>query len=322
MLKYSHAVSLALVLCLSSPVRSGDLKYPTRTARIVVPYTPAGVTDVLARLIGERLGSRLSQTFVVENRPGAGGIIGSDVVAKAPADGYTILMGSVANTTFPAVYTKVPYDLVRDLAPLCKVISIPIFLVVNEASPYKSVADVIAAARKNPGKLTFASTGTGGSPHLTGELFKMMTGTGILHVPYKGSGPGQIDLMGGRVSMMFDNGALSLIKDGKLRALAVSSAERSSAAPDVPTLAETGVSGFAVTSWFGLWVTKGTPASIVDLLENNIAEIFKDEQIKSRVRDLGGTIDVVCGPRFAALINLDLAKWSDLVKYVGIKIEN
>jgi tripartite-type tricarboxylate transporter receptor subunit TctC len=322
MLKFYFVASLALLLSLSDPARSEDLKYPVRTARIVVPYTPAGVTDVLARLISDKLSSRLSQTFIVENRPGAGGIIGSDVVAKAPPDGYTILMGSIANTTFPAVYASVPYDLVRDLIPLCKVISIPIFLVVNVSSPYTSVADVITAAKKSPGKLTFASTGTGGSPHLTGELFKVKTATDILHVPYKGSGPGQIDLMGDRVSMMFDNGALSLIRGGKLRALAVSSETRSAAAPDVPTIAEAGVPGFAVTSWFGLWVTKGTPAPIVNLLENNISEIFKDTHIKDRVSDLGGTPDVVCGPQFAALIDLDLAKWSELVKYVGIKIDN
>lgn len=321
-MKFTYIVSLVLALFVSDRAVSDDSKFPTRPVRIVVPYTPSGVTDVLARLIGERLSGRLNQTFVVDNRPGAGGMLGSDAVAKAPADGYTLLMGSVANTTFPSVYRNVPYDLVRDLVPICKVISIPIFLVVNATSPFRSISEIVAAAKKEPGKLTFASTGTGGSPHLSGELFKVMTGTDMLHIPYKGSGPGQIDLMGDRVSMMFDNGALALIQSGKLRALAVSSEVRSVAAPDVPTMAEAGVTGFAVTSWFGLWVTRGTPGPVVELLEKNISEVFEEAGIVERVRGLGGNIDVVCGSKFAAIIESDLAKWSELVKYVGIKIDN
>lgn len=322
MLKYCCVASVLLVFTTTSATFAQGTQYPDRTARIVVPYPPGGVTDVVARIISDKLSSRLGQTFIVDNRPGAAGMTGSDVVAKSPPDGYTILMGSVANTTIPAVYSKVPYDLNRDLAPLCQVISIPNFMVVGEASPYKSVSDLIAAAKATPGKLTFASSGAGASPHLSSELFKVMTGTDMLHIPYKGSGPAQIDLMAGRVTMMFDNAALAQIKGGKLRALAVSSPKRSAALPDVPTVAEAGVPGYAVTSWYGLWVPMGTPQSVIDLLNKNITEIFQDDAIKEKILGLGGETDVVCGAKYAAFINSELAKWSKLVKDANIKVEN
>jgi tripartite-type tricarboxylate transporter receptor subunit TctC len=321
MLKHFCVASVLLTFGLAGTALAQDAKYPDRTVRIVVPYPPGGTTDVVGRIISDKLSGRLGQPFIVDNRPGAAGMIGSDMVAKSPPDGYTILMGSIANTTIPAVYSRVPYDLRRDLTPLCQVISIPNFMVVGESSPYKSVADVIGAAKANPGKLTFASSGTGASPHLSGELFKVMTGIDMLHIPYKGSGPAQIDLMGGRVSMMFDNAALPQIKGGKLRALAVSSPKRSAAAPDVPTVAEAGVSGYAVTSWYGLWVPKGTPQPVIDLLDKNIAEIFQDDSIKEKILGLGGDNDVACGATFSAFIDSELTKWSDLVKKANIKVE-
>jgi tripartite-type tricarboxylate transporter receptor subunit TctC len=321
MLKHFWAAAALLAFSLSGPAIAQD-KYPDHVVRIVVPYTPGGTTDVVARVIADKLNARLGQPFIVDNRPGAAGMIGSDVVAKAPGDGYTILMGSVANTTIPAVYAHVPYDLKRDLIPLCQVISIPNFLVVSADSPYKSVADLVAAAKAAPGKFSFASSGAGASPHLSGELFKVMTGTDMLHVPYKGSGPAQVDLMGGRVTMMFDNASLPLIKGGKLRALAVSSPKRAAAAPDVPTVAEAGVPGYGVTSWYGLWVPKGTPQSAIDLLDKNIAEIFADKDIQAKMLEFGGDTEVACGDKFSAFIDTELAKWSDLVKKANIKIDN
>ena len=322
MLKRCCTLSLALLLGSANFALAEDAKYPTHVVRIVVPYPPGGVTDVLARIISDKLGSRLNGTFIVDNRAGAAGMIGSDVVAKSAGDGYTILMGSIANTTIPAVYANVPYDLEKDLVPLCQVISIPNFMVVGESSPYKTVADIIAAAKANPGQLTFGSSGAGASPHLSSELFKVMTGTDMLHIPYKGSGPAQIDLMGGRISMMFDNAALPLIKGGKLRALAVSSPKRFAAAPDIPTVAEAGVPGYGVTSWYGLWVPKGTPAPIVDLLNKNISEMFNELDIKEKIIGLGGETEVACGSKFTALIDSELAKWSKLVKEANIKVDN
>jgi tripartite-type tricarboxylate transporter receptor subunit TctC len=315
-------VASALMLSLCAGAAGADQKYPDRTVRIVVPYPPAGVTDVVGRIIADQLSKRLGQTFFVENRPGAAGMTGSDNVAKSAGDGYTILMGSVANTTLPAVYTHVPYDLNKDLAPLCQVISIPNFMVVGARSPYKTVKDIIAAAKANPGKLTFASSGTGASPHLSSELFKVMTGTDMVHVPYKGSGPAQIDLIAGRVTMMFDNAALPQVKAGQLRALAVSSPRRFPGAPDIPTVAEAGVPGYSVTSWYGLWVPKATPQPIVDLLDKNIAEIFKDDTIKEKILNLGGETEVVCGQKFQSMIDSELVKWDKLVTDAHLKVDN
>lgn len=314
------ASALALAI-LSSAAQAAD-KYPDRTVRIVVPYPPAGVTDVVGRIIADQLGKRLGQTFIVENRAGAAGMTGSDNVAKSAPDGYSILMGSVANTTLPAVYTHVPYDLNKDLAPLCQVISIPNFMVVGANSPYKTVKDIIAAAKANPGKLTFASSGVGASPHLSSELFKVMTGTDMVHVPYKGSGPAQIDLIAGRVSMMFDNASLPQVKAGQLRALAVSSPKRFSAAPDIPTVAEAGVPGYAVTSWYGLWVPKGTPQPIIDMLDKNITEIFQDKSVQDKIMNLGGETQVVCGKEFQTFIDAELVRWEKLVNEAHLKVKN
>jgi tripartite-type tricarboxylate transporter receptor subunit TctC len=322
MLKHCWVASVLLAVGLSGTAIAQGTKYPDHVVKIVVPYPPGGTTDVVGRIIADKLNARLGQPFIIDNRAGAAGMIGSDVVAKSQGDGYTILMGSVANTTIPAVYAKVPYDLKRDLVPLCQVISIPNFMVVSADSPYKTVADVIAAAKASPGKLSFASSGAGASPHLSGELFKVMTGTDMLHVPYKGSGPAQVDLMGGRVTMMFDNAALPQIQGGTLRALAVSSPKRSAAAPDIPTVAEAGVVGYGVTSWYGLWVPKGTPQPVIDLLDKNIAEIFQDKAIKDKILELGGDTEVACGAKFDTFIDSELAKWSDLVKKANIKIDN
>ncbi len=295
--------------------------YPDHTVRIIVPFPPGGITDVAGRIAADKLSQKLGQSFIVDNRPGAGSIIGSDLAAKAPADGYTLLMGSIANTIIPSLYKKVPYDLDRDLTPLCQVVTVPNFLVVGAASPYKSVADLVAAAKKDPGKLTFASTGVGASPHLTGELFKLMTGTDITHIPYKGSGPAQLDLIAQRVTMMFDNGAMGQIKGGKLRGLAVSSAKRSPAAPDLPTVAESGVPGFAITSWYGMWAPKATPAPIVELLRTSIAEAFQDPAVKAKMLGLGAETEVVCGPAYGRFIDSEMATWAKLVKETGFKLD-
>jgi tripartite-type tricarboxylate transporter receptor subunit TctC len=296
--------------------------YPERPVQILVPYPPGGITDIVARIIAENLTKTLGQTFLVENRPGAGGMTGSDAVAKSPADGYTVLMGSVANTTFPAVNRKVPYDLVNDLTPLCRVMSVPNYLVVGVDTPYKTVADLIAGAKARPGELTFASSGPGASPHLSGELLKVMAGINIVHVPYKGSGPAFVDLIPGRVTMMFDNAAYSQVRAGKLRAIAVSTPERSPAAPDVPTVAESGVPGFSVTSWYGLWVPHGTPKAATETLKAKLKEQFSDPAMQQKMLALGGKADLLCDGEFVTFIDSELAKWKKLVVDANIKIDN
>ncbi len=314
------AAAAGLLLGLTAAVYPASA-YPDRPVRLIVPFPPGGTTDVVARIAADKLGQRLGQSFIVDNRPGAGSIIGSDLAAKAPPDGYTLLVGSIANTIIPALYKKVPYDLERDLVPICRVISLPNFLVVGASSPYKTVQDLLTAAKADPGKLTFASSGVGASPHLSGELFKLMTGTDIVHIPYKGSGPAQLDLMAGRVTMMFDNAALGQVKGGKLRALAVSSDKRSAAAPDLPTVSESGVPGFGITSWYGFWAPKGTSDPVLALLRSSIEEAFKDPAVKAKLLGLGAETDVACGADFARFIGTETAKWGALVKKTGIQLE-
>lgn len=295
--------------------------YPERVVKLVVPYTPAGATDIIGRLLAEKLAEQLGQPFIVENRPGAAGMSGSDAVAKATPDGYTLLVGSIANTIFPATKKSVPYDLEKDLVPLCQVVSVPNFLVVSAQSPYQTLKDLIADAKAHPGQLTFASSGTGASPHLSGEMLKVMAGVDITHVPYKGSGPAMLDLVPGRVTMMFDNAALPYVKQGKLRALAVSTAKRSAAAPEIPTLAEAGVPGYALSSWYGLWAPKGTPDAIVKLLQTNITKAFADPELQKKLLNFGGEADVVCGKDYADFIHSQMAKWAKLAKDASIPQE-
>src|SRR5438552_13835540 len=239
--------------------------YPTRPIRLVVPFPAGGTTDILAREVGQRLSMTLGQPVVIDNRPGAAGNIGADLVAKSAPDGYTLLMGTVGTHAINAsLYAKMPYDHVKDFAPIILVAGVPNVLVVNPSLPVNSVQELIAYAKANPGKLNFASSGPGTSIHLSGELFKVMAGVQMTHVPYKGSAPALQDLLGGQVQLMFDNLPPSLphIKAGKLRALAVTSVARSPALPDVPTIAESGLPGFEASSWFGILVPAGTPSAI------------------------------------------------------------
>ena len=309
------------IICAAAGAGTAAAGYPDRTVRLVVPYPPGGITDVAGRLLADRLGQKSGQSFIVDNRPGAGSVTGSDFVAKAPADGYTLLVGSVANTIIPVLYRKVPYDLKKDLTPLCQVVSVPNFLVVGATSPYKTVADLIAAAKASPGKLTFASTGVGASPHLSGEMLKVMAGIDVVHIPYKGSAPAQLDLMSNRVTMMFDNGAMGQVKAGKLRALAISSGKRSAVTPDLPTVAESGVPGFDIASWYGVWAPKGTPEPAVAFLRTSIAEAFADPGVKEKLASLGVEINVRCGPDFERFIDAESAKWGPLVNRLGLKLD-
>jgi tripartite-type tricarboxylate transporter receptor subunit TctC len=256
-----HRILLGALVAVVAACASAQT-YPTRPIRLVVPFPAGGTTDILAREVGDRLSRSFGQSVVVDNRPGAGGNIGSDLVAKSAPDGYTLLMGTVGTHAInPSLYTRMPYDHVKDFVPIILVAGVPNVLEVTPSLPVNSVADLIKLAKEKPGQLNFASSGNGTSIHLSGELFKTMAGVDMTHVPYKGSAPALTDLMGGQVQLMFDNlpSSLQQIKAGKLRAIAVTSAQRAPALPNVPTIAESGLPGFEASSWFGLLAPAGTP---------------------------------------------------------------
>ena len=316
------ALSVGLGLGNASLVHAQD--YPSKPVRFVVPFAPGGTTDVLARLVGEKLSASLGQQFVVDNKPGAGGNVGTAQVAKAEPDGYTLLMGTVGTHAINAsIYPSLPYDPVQDFAPVTLVATVPNVLVVNPEVPANSVAELIALAKEKPGELNFASSGNGSSIHLSGELFKAMTGVDIVHVPYKGSGPAVVDLLGGQVQMMFDNlpSSAPQIKAGKLRPLGVTSKERSPTLPDVPTIAEAGVPGYEALSWFGVLVPAGTPDAIVAKLQNEIAKALADPAMRERFAELGAVPVGGTSAEFADLITAETAKWAKVVQDAGIKLE-
>ncbi len=316
--------SLAPLLALHAAPAAAQGAYPTKPVTIVVPFSAGGTTDILARVVGQAISGDLGQTVIIDNKPGAGGNIGAAAVARAPADGYTLLMGTVGTHAInEALYKKLPFDPTKDFAPLSRVAMVPNVLVVPVALPYKSVADIIAAAKAQPGKLTYASSGIGTSIHLSGELFKSMTGTEILHVPYKGSSPALTDLLGGQVMMMFDNlpSAMQHIRGGKLRALAVTAAKRSPELPDVPTVAEAGVKGFEATSWFGLFAPAGTPPQVVSKLNAAIVKALGSAEVKKKLSEQGAEPHPEKPEQFAAFIRAESAKWTKVVRDSGATAE-
>ena len=316
------ALSVGLGLGNASLVHAQD--YPSKPVRFVVPFAPGGTTDVLARLVGEKLSASLGQQFVVDNKPGAGGNVGTAQVAKAEPDGYTLLMGTVGTHAINAsIYPSLPYDPVQDFAPVTLVATVPNVLVVNPEVPANSVAELIALAKEKPGELNFASSGNGSSIHLSGELFKAMTGVDIVHVPYKGSGPAVVDLLGVQVDMMFDNlpSSAPQIKAGKLRPLAVTTKERSPMLPDVPTMAEAGVPGFESYSWFGILAPAGTPEAIVNKLQGEIAKALADPAMRERFAEVGAVPVGDTPAEFADLIAAETAKWAKVVEEAGVKLE-
>ena len=298
--------------------------YPTKPIRLVVPFPAGGATDILAREVAKHLTDAWGQSVVVDNRPGAGGNIGSELVAKAAPDGYTLEMGTVGTHAINAsLYSKMPYDHVKDFVPVILVAGVPNVLEVNPALPVNSVQELIAYAKANPGKLNFASSGSGTSIHLSGELFKVMAGVQMTHVPYKGSAPALQDLIGGQVQLMFDNLPPSLpqIKAGKLRALAVTSAGRAPALPDTPTVAEAGLPGFEASSWFGVLAPAGTPPEIVNKLNAEIAKWLASPGAKEKLANVGANIAGGAPEDFARHIQAETAKWAKVVKESGAKVD-
>ena len=305
--------------------------WPSKPVRIVVPFAATGTTDIIARAISPELQRAFAQPFVVDNKPGAGGNTGAAEVAKASPDGYTLLMGTVGTQAInPALYPKMPYDHVKDFAPITLCAGVPNVLVVNPAMAQKlninSVADLIRVAKANPGKLNVASSGNGTSIHLSAELFKSMTGTYMVHLPYRGSGPALIDLLGGSADLMFDNLPSSLphIKAGKLKALAVTSAVRSSVLPELPTIAEAGgppLKGFEASSWFGLLAPAGTPADIVNRVQQEVAKSLASPAVKERLVSQGAIPSGNTPAEFARHIDAETKKWAQVVKVSGAKVD-
>ena len=295
-----------------------------KVMRIVVPFAAGGSTDLIARKVAEGLGKKLDANVIVENKPGAGGTVGTEYVARQPADGYTILMGSVSTHGSAAcIYSKLPYDPVKDFTPLAVVATIPNVLVVNQSVPAKSLQEFVALLKKDPTGYSFASNGQGTSNHLAAELFKSTAGVSMVHVPYRGSGPALIDLVGGQVSMMMDVVMTSYpyIQDGKIRALAVTSPTRSPMLPDVPTVAESGYPGYEAMVWFGMLAPPGLPEDIRKPLTQSLVDVLHGPMLKPYLEQQGAQVSDVAGPAFAGMIKDEIAKWCKVVDKAGIHLD-
>jgi len=315
---------LFLALLCALPLLAAADTYPSKPIRFVVPYPAGGPLDTIARLLGQKVSESVKQPVVVDNKPGAGGNIGADAVAKSPADGYTILMGAVATHAInPTLYASIPYDPVRDFIPVTQVASTPNVLVVNPSVPAASVGEFIAYARANPGKLNFGSGSTGSAGHLAGELFKTQAGVEMTHVPYKGAAPAMNDLVGGQIQLMFDNLASSLgqVKAGRVRALAVTTARRTSLAPDLPTIAESGLPGFDINTWFGIFVPANTPREVVERLHAEFTRALALPDVKERMLALGAEPVGSRPDEFAAYIRAEGEKYARLIKASGAKAD-
>jgi len=298
--------------------------YPNRTIRLVVPFPAGGTTDILAREVAQKLTEVFGQAVVVDNRPGAAGNIGSDLVAKSAPDGYTLLMGTVGTHAInPSLYSKMPYDHVKDFAPVVLVAGVPNVLVVNPALPVNSVSDLIKLAKDKPGQINFASSGSGTSIHLSGELFKTMASVDMTHVPYKGSSPALTDLIGGQVQIMFDNlpSALPQIKGGRLRAIAVTSLKRAPVLPDIPTINESGLPGFEASSWFGVLAPAGTPAPIVARINTEVNKWLQSADAREKLLGQGAEAAGGSPEQFANHIRAESEKWAKVVKASGAKVD-
>jgi tripartite-type tricarboxylate transporter receptor subunit TctC len=322
MIPLSRIASLALfaALAVAGPTRAAD--YPTRPVKWVVPDPPAGTTDVLARIVAQWLTEKMGQPFVVENKPGAGNNIGVEAVVNAPPDGYTMLLVNPANGINATLYKNLNYNFMRDIVPVAGLIRAPNVMEVTPSLPVKTVKEFIDHCKANPGKINMASSGSGTSVHLSGELFKSMTGCDMVHVPYKGAGPALTDLMGGTVHVLFDNlpSSIGHIKAGKLRALAVTSEAREPSLPGVPTVAET-VPGYEATAWFGIGMPKGTPRDVIDKVNAEINRALADPKMLARLAELGGKPIGGTPEDFGKVIAAETAKWGKVVTSSGAKVE-
>jgi tripartite-type tricarboxylate transporter receptor subunit TctC len=298
--------------------------YPAKTIRLVVPFPPGGGSDTMGRIVGQKLGERLGQQVVVENRTGAGGSIGADAVAKAAPDGHTLLLGSTSEIAqYPNVNTKLPYDPQRDFAPVSLVGNVPMLLVVHPSLPVKGVRDIVALAQKNPGQLTFSSAGNGSTTHLAVELLALITGAKMTHVPYKGSVPAVTDLVAGNVQLGIPTmpAALPFVRSGRLKAIAVSTARRSSAIPEVPTVAESGVRGYDAVLWTGVLAPAGTPQPVIGRLHDELVKIVALGDVRAALAKQGAEATVSTPEEFSAYIRSELAKWAKVVKAADVRLD-
>jgi tripartite-type tricarboxylate transporter receptor subunit TctC len=304
------------------PRFAGAETYPSRPVHLIIGYAPGGSADMTARLFGQWLSERLGQQFVVESRPGAGTNLATEAVVRAPPDGHTLLLAAPANATNPALFAKLNFDFIRDTTPVAGLIRFADVVDVNLSLPIHTIPELIGYAKANPGKLNFASSGVGSTLHVAGELFKMMTGTDIVHVAYRGGGPALIDLMSGRVQLMFDNVPTSLqfIRAGKIRPLAVTSAERAAVLPELPVVADF-VPGYEASAWYGLAAPKGTPGAIVERLNREVNAILARPDVKAQLADLGASLLPGSADDFARLIADETAKWGRVIRFAGIKPE-
>ncbi|KAF1024053.1 MAG: hypothetical protein GAK30_00072 [Paracidovorax wautersii] len=296
--------------------------YPDRPIKLVVPWSPGGATDVIARVIGQHLGQALGQPVVVDNRPGAGGNIGTAAFVREKADGYTLLMGtSSTNAVNPSLYSRLPFDPVKDFEPVIHIATVPNILVVPAASPFKTLDDVIRAAKAAPGKINYGSAGSGSSQHLAGSMLVKATGLQLIHVPYKGSGPAAADLMAGHLDLMIDTGSMPHIKSGTLRALAVAAPRRLPTLPNVPTFAEQGIKGFEASAWYGIMAPAGTPAPIVQRLNTEINAILKTPEVAQRLEDFGAVVNGGTPQAFKAFAASEIERYRQIVRDSGAVID-
>ena len=304
------------------PAVAAEDAFPTRTIRWIVPYPPGGTTDILARILAQRLSERTGQQVLIDNRAGGGNNIGTEMALKAPPDGYTLLLVNPANAINATLYRTLPFDFLRDYAPVAGIIRVPNVMEVTLSLPAKSVAEFITHAKANPGRVILASSGSGTSVHLSGELFKSMAGVDLTHVPYKGAGPALIDLIGGQVHVIFDNlpSSIEYIRGGKLRALGVTTARRSAALPETPTVAET-VAGYEASAWFGAGAPKGTPTVVIEKLNREFNAILAEPKMRARLAELGGEPLLGSAAEFAAIHAAETEKWAKVVKSSGAKVE-
>ena len=296
--------------------------YPSKPIRFIVVFSPGGSTDILGRAIGQKLSESWSQPVVIDNRPGGGGVIGTEIAAKAAPDGYTILMVSASHAFNPSIYSKLPYDSIKDFVPVTNAAYVPNVILVHPSVPAKSLQELIALAKAKPGELNFSSAGKGSAIHLATELFMMMTGIKMTHIPYKGGGQAVVDLMGGQVHLMFANlaSSYSYVKSGKLRALAVTTSKRCPVYPDIPTVAEAGVPGYEFISWFGVLTPAKTPKLVVTKLNNEIVKILRKPDMMDRLQKIGMEIIADTPEQFAAFINAEMIKWAKVIKESGAQI--
>ena len=312
-----------LFLATTATLTAYAADYPNKAIRVVTGSAPGGGSDTVARVLGEKLSERFGQPVLVDNRAGAGGTIGADIVAKAPPDGYTWLVATSSSMVVNPAMQKLPYNVERDLAPVMQISTVPFILAVNPAVPAKSVSELIALAKARPGQLSYATSGIGAMSHLAMELFKYMAGVNLIHVPYRGSAPAAYDLIAGQVQAAFNNliPTLPHVKSGRLRALGVSSLTRSTVLPEVPTVAESGLPGFEALQWYGVLLPAGVPKPMVGFLHRELTTVLKIPAVRARLADEGGEVIGGTSEQYAKVISTELAKWTKLVKTAGIRAE-